>query len=75
MMFFFIRAGLPNSVAILALAMVPLVSLAVSAVPERPDVAPYHSPSVTKVTEIDAAADCAEAIDEQRPAAQIDGSF
>jgi hypothetical protein len=30
---------------------------------------------VTKVTEIDAAADCAEAIDEQRPAAQIDGSF
>jgi hypothetical protein len=75
MMLFFVRAGLPNSVAILALAMVPLVSLAASALPERTDVPPYHSPSVTKVTEIDAAADCAEAIDEPRPAAQIDGSF
>ena len=63
-MFFFVRAGLPNSVAILALAMVPLVSLVVSALPERTDVAPYHSPSVTLVTEIDAAADGAEAIDE-----------
>jgi len=62
MMFFFIRAGLPNSVAILALAMVPLVSLAVSAAPERPDVARYHSPSVTLIAEIEAVAAGAEAI-------------
>jgi hypothetical protein len=63
MMFFFVRAGLPNSIAILALAMVPLVSFAVSALPKRTDVAHYHSPSVTLVTEIDAVADGVEAID------------
>jgi hypothetical protein len=62
-MLFFVRTGLPNSIAILALAMVPLVSFAVSALPKRTDVAHYHSPSVMLVTEIDAVADGVEAID------------
>ena len=63
MMFYFVRTGLPNSVAILALAMVPLVSFAVSALPKCTDVVHYQSPSVTLVTEIDAVADGTEAID------------
>jgi hypothetical protein len=65
MMFFFTRTGLPNSIAILALAMVPLVSLVVSVLPEHTDVIRYHSASVTLVVaEIDAVADGAEAIGE-----------
>jgi hypothetical protein len=63
MMFFLIRASLPNSVAILALAMVPFVSLALSAVPARPNMADHHSPSVMSVAEIEAVASRAEAID------------
>ena len=43
--------------------MVPLVSLAVLAVPERPDVARYHSTSLTLVAETEAVAGSAEAID------------
>ena len=61
-MFFLIRAGLPNSIAILALAMVPFVSLAISTVPERTDPARYYSPSAV-VAEIDAVVQGAEAID------------
>lgn len=64
MMLFFVRAGLPNSVTILALAMVPFVSFAVSAFSDRTDMAHHQSPSVTLVTEIDAVANCAKAIDE-----------
>jgi hypothetical protein len=56
-MFSLVRAGLPNTAAILALAMVPLVSLAVSALPERADVAHYRSPSVTLVVGIDTVMD------------------
>jgi hypothetical protein len=63
-MFALVRAGLPNSVAILALAIVPVVSLAVSALPERTDVASYRNLSLMMVTEIDTVADGAQAIDE-----------
>ena len=63
-MFCSVRAGLPNSVAILALAMVPIVSLAVSALPERTDVARYRGPSVTLAAGINAVMDGAVTIDE-----------
>jgi hypothetical protein len=55
MTFALIRFGLPNSVAILALAMVPLVSLAMAALPEHADVAHYRSPAVMQIAGIDAA--------------------
>ena len=64
MMFALVRAGLPNSVAVLALAIVPVVSLAVSALPERADVASYHNISLTLVTEIDTIADSVQTIEE-----------
>jgi len=64
MTFFLVRAGLPNSIAILALALVPLVSLAMAALPAQHNVARYQSPSVTLVAGIDAAADLAQTIAE-----------
>jgi hypothetical protein len=64
MMFALVRAGLPNSVAVLALAVVPIVSLALSALPERADVAGYHNPSVMLVAEISTVADGVPAIEE-----------
>ena len=64
MMLALVRAGLPNSVAVLALAIVPVVSLAVSALPERADVASHHNISLTLVTEIDTIADSVQTIEE-----------
>jgi hypothetical protein len=64
MAFFLVRAGLPNSIALLALAIVPIVALAVAALPTHHDVARYQSPSVTLVAGIDAAADFAQPIAE-----------
>jgi hypothetical protein len=64
MMFALVRAGLPNSVAVLALAVVPIVSLALSALSERADVAGYHNPSVMLVADISTVADGVPAIEE-----------
>jgi len=64
MMFALVRAGLPNSVAVLALAVVPIVSLALSALPERADVASYRNLSMTLMTEIDTVSDGVPAIEE-----------
>jgi hypothetical protein len=61
MTFFLVRAGLPNSVAILALALVPLVSIAMAALPARNDVARYRGPSVMLVVGTDMVADVAKA--------------
>jgi hypothetical protein len=61
MTFFLVRAGLPNSVAILALALVPLVSLAMAVLPARNDVAYYRGPSVMLVAGTDVVADIAKA--------------
>jgi hypothetical protein len=63
-MFSLVRAGLPNTAAILALAIVPLVQLAMSALPERADIAPYCSPSVTLVVGIDTVMEGAVDVDE-----------
>jgi hypothetical protein len=64
MMFALVRAGLPNSVAVLALAIVPVVSLAVWALPERTDLASYRNLSLTLVTAIDTVADSIQVIEE-----------
>jgi hypothetical protein len=61
MTFFLVRVGLPNSVAILALALVPLVSLAMAVLPARNDVAHYRGPSVMLVAGTDVVADIAKA--------------
>jgi hypothetical protein len=63
-MFALVRAGLPNSVAVLALAIVPVVSLAVSALSERADVASHSNIALTMVTEIATVADSIQAIEE-----------
>jgi hypothetical protein len=60
MTFFLVRAGLPNGIAILALAMVPIVSLALAALPAHHGVARYHSPSLAQVAGIDVVADVAK---------------
>ncbi len=60
MTFNLVRLGLPNSIAILALAMVPIVSIAMASA-GRIYVAGSRSPEVTAVAAISSVADRAEA--------------
>ena len=57
MTFFFIRAGLPNSIAILALALVPFVSFALAALPENSEAPFDQAPSVTLLLQVATAVD------------------
>ena len=58
MTFFFIRAGLPNSIAILALALVPFVSFALAALRENSDAPFDQAPAVTLLLQVAKAVDC-----------------
>jgi hypothetical protein len=60
MNFFLVRAGLPNSVAILALAMVPIVSLVLAALPGHKSVARYQDAPLAQVAAIDLFANVAK---------------
>jgi hypothetical protein len=51
MTFTLVRLGLPNSIAVLALAMVPVISLALASA-GRMDVARSHSPQAMAVAAI-----------------------
>ena len=57
MTFFFIRAGLPNSIAILALALVPFVSFALAALPDNSRTPFDEAPSVTLLLQVATAVD------------------
>ena len=58
MTFFFIRTGLPNNVAILALALVPFVSFALAALPDN-SMTPFdQAPLVTLLLQVATAVDC-----------------
>ena len=61
MTFTLVRLGLPNSVAILALAMVPIVSIAMAPT-GRVDVAPSYSTDMTVGAGIGSAEERAQAI-------------
>jgi hypothetical protein len=56
MTFFFIRAGLPNTIVILALALVPFVSFALGALPENSE--PPQASSVTLLLQVVTVVDC-----------------
>jgi hypothetical protein len=52
MTFTLVRLGLPNSIAVLALAMVPILSIAMASA-GRVDVVRSHNPDTTVVAGID----------------------
>jgi hypothetical protein len=63
MTFALVRAGLPNSVVMLALAMVPVVAIAMAA-GERTHLAGARSPAIAMVSSLDAASAEGQAIAE-----------